>query len=80
MLANQIEELRWQQVRSDVYAVCPEVGKIFDEINPTKEHTFFKLCYPFGTKIIDKGVLHLPRKDAGFVPITGVCQGSCRLF
>ena len=55
-----IEELTWQDVRDAVANSCKDLANIIDDISPSKEHTVFKVRYPFGMKISDKTSLYLP--------------------
>src|SRR3972149_4375941 len=55
-----IEELTWQDVRDSVISSCKDLADIIDDISPSKEHTVFKIRYPFGMKIADKTSFYLP--------------------
>jgi len=55
-----IEELTWQDVRDSVISSCKDLADIIDDISPNKEHTVFKIRYPFGMKIADKTSFYLP--------------------
>lgn len=55
-----VEEVCWDEVRDEVYKVNLELAEICDSINPGKQHTLLKIKYPYGSKIVDKGVFNLP--------------------
>ncbi|MBU0744234.1 MAG: hypothetical protein KKE11_02550, partial [Gammaproteobacteria bacterium] len=65
-----IEELTWSDVRSTVANNSKGLAKIIDEISPGKEFTLFKVQYPFGVKIFNKNILHLPNNANNSIPIT----------
>jgi len=64
-----LERLCWADVRKDVSKVNPELAKHIDQINPGKEYTIYKACYPFGCGILREGELHLPNEDHQVVPL-----------
>jgi hypothetical protein len=54
------EELTWTEVREEFYRKNPELGKIIDDLSPSKEYTLFKAKYPYGSEILKAGELNLP--------------------
>lgn len=62
-------ELAWQEIKSEVKAVNPELFKIIEEINPKSNETFVKVGYPYGASITDNGDFYLPNQKGHLVPI-----------
>lgn len=73
---EHMRELQWLEARDFLRKVNPELTSIIDELNPGREHTIFKVTYPYGDAILKEGVLHLPRSDGGIAPITSQCFGD----
>lgn len=65
----RMEELTWEQVRSDVLKVNPEFVKIVDKLNPSKEYTLFKARYPYGSEILRQGDLYIPNAEGELVSL-----------
>ncbi|XVN42830.1 MAG: hypothetical protein RCG15_00490 [Candidatus Rickettsia vulgarisii] len=65
----KIEEFSWDQIQSEVFKVNPELAAICNQLNLTPEHTLFKLCYPYGATIVDKGKFHIANANNVLVPI-----------
>lgn len=72
MIGNDLymEELIWEQARHEIADVCPEVSNIIDEIGPNKTYKLIKVRYPFGSKIVDNGLLVLPTRKTEYLPLT----------
>lgn len=66
---SYMQEFTWKQIRADVKNVNPELANVIDEIDPGKEYTIFKLTYPYGAEILQKGNLFLPNKNGDLIPI-----------
>ncbi len=66
---TRFEEITWDQARTKVAQVKPELAAIIDEFNPGKNHTFIKAWYPFGVNIRDKGRFHLPTEEGNLATI-----------
>lgn len=62
-----MQELTWQDVRSEVSALNPELAKVIDGVDPGPEYTIFKLRYPFGSEILKNGPLQLPDKNGNLI-------------
>lgn len=60
-----LTEITWKQARKAIAKICPKLANIIDEISPDDSFTFIKAQYPFGTKIIHKGVANLPTEHGG---------------
>jgi hypothetical protein len=55
-----IEELTWEKAKKDFSRLNSNLASIIDDIDPDCEHTFIKVVYPYGSKILDKSQLYLP--------------------
>ena len=55
-----IQEVLWQDIRSQVREVNSELADIIDQLNPDKRYPFIRADYKFGDLIVEKGVLNLP--------------------
>ena len=66
-----IEEVAWLDVKDSVAMVNPELADIIECLHPdkSKKLTLFRARYPFGAKITDHGLLHLPNEYGNIVPI-----------
>lgn len=64
-----IEKVSWKEVRDDVIKVNQRLGEIIDKLSPDDSFSLFKARYPFGSKIVDMGVLQLPGQDGKVHPI-----------
>ncbi len=64
-----IEELRWADVRDSIATINAELADIVDYLKPSDDLTLFRAKYPFGTKISDHGILHIPNSNGNIVPI-----------
>jgi hypothetical protein len=56
----EIQPLYWSEAREYVAQVRPELVEIIDQISPSKRHKIYKVKYPYGSSIVNHGVLHLP--------------------
>lgn len=63
-----LEMLTWEQARSILTPLDPELVRIIDKISPGKDFKFYKAKYPFGTKILDKNVAYLPLQNGETIP------------
>lgn len=63
------EKVYWNNVREDVRAVNPVLFHSIEKIEPNKNLSFIKARYPYGTLIIDQGVIHLPTKNGSILPL-----------
>ncbi len=64
-----VEELSWSSIREDVVNTNSALAKIIDQINPTKELSFLKISYPYGSEIFKNGSFYLPNSSGQLVPI-----------
>jgi hypothetical protein len=59
-----IEECLWKDIEALVIMYEPELAAIINELDPSKNFPLFKIKYPFGAKIFEKGIFYLPT-DSG---------------
>lgn len=64
-----VEELIWDEVRSDVKKANPILADLIDKFDPSNQYTFLKVRYLFGDRILNQGLTHLPLKSGGTVPL-----------
>lgn len=57
-------ELAWKDARDAVSGSCKELTRIIDNLSPGKDFCVLKASYPFGAKIAEKSVLHLPKNHS----------------
>ncbi len=55
-----VEELKWKEARKYMVHGCRELYKIFEEIDPTDQYTFIRICYPYGSLIMHNDELYIP--------------------
>lgn len=67
-----IEGVTWEDVREKITDNCQELGKIIDDISPKKEYPLFYVRYPFGARIIEKALFHLPDESGFSIPISDI--------
>lgn len=63
-------EVYWADVSNIVTKAMPSFGKIINDLSIDKKYKAYLARYPFGSKIIHDGVLHIANKDGAVVPIT----------
>ena len=64
-----LEEVQWLEVRDEVHRCNPELAKRCDDINKQSKYSLFKIQYPYGFSIVNKGEFCLPTKDGKIIPI-----------
>lgn len=64
-----LEEILWNDVRDEVHKINPELAKVCDQISPGQEHTLFRIRYPYGSKIVDRGSFQLPSEHKVMVSL-----------
>lgn len=62
MSAIRFKVSQWDDVRSEVRMVNPTLARIIDKLSPGPEFTLYKMSYPFGSRILQRGDLYLPSK------------------
>lgn len=65
-----IQEVQWEEVASDIKKHNRSLFDALEACSLSPQHTFVKACYPYGAKIIDNGILHLPHKTGASVPVS----------
>lgn len=63
MAALRFKPYQWMDVEKDVSKVNPELASIINDLSPSSEFTFYKVKYPFGSQILQRGDLYLPGKN-----------------
>jgi hypothetical protein len=66
----KIEKLSWDQVRSDIKKLNPNLFSAIDETSPGKNQQFIKVKYKFGDYITKDGCPNLPLDDGKLLPIS----------
>jgi len=64
-----LEEVKWAEVRDEVYLVNPEFADKCDSINKFNKYSLFKIKYPYGASIVNKGEFCLPTIDGKTISI-----------
>lgn len=64
-----VEEVKWSEVKDEVYKVNPELAEKCDNVNQCGKYSLFKIKYPYGAYIVNRGEFHLPTKDGKLIPI-----------
>ncbi len=64
---SNIEIINWEQARKSVKAAEPELADIID--NWQVRHSFIRVRYNYGDKVLKGGILHLTDKDGVSHPI-----------
>jgi hypothetical protein len=73
---GNVQKLTWAEAREEVAAVNPELAKLIDELNPGKEYWLAKATYPYGSLVMQRGLLMLPNAQGDIVPITDLSLES----
>ncbi|WP_341748015.1 hypothetical protein [Candidatus Tisiphia endosymbiont of Dascillus cervinus] len=50
-----IEEVKWSEVKDEVYKVNPELTEKCDNVNQCGGYSLFKIKYPYGAYIVNRG-------------------------
>lgn len=69
-MQGNITKVTWDAIRQEIAAVNPNFTKIVDDLNPGKEFCLYKVSYPFGATVLNRGLFHLPMENGEIVPIT----------
>ncbi|MFU7500528.1 MAG: hypothetical protein ACJBCI_02350 [Candidatus Tisiphia sp.] len=64
-----VEEVKWSEVKDEVYKVNPELAEKCDNVNQCGKYSLFKIKYPYGAYIVNRGEFHLPTKDGKLISI-----------
>ncbi len=68
---NPIEMLTWEEARSRVLEVNPELGKVLDAADLTAKESFVLAHYPYGKDFYTPDNFFLPSPHNGLTPIDG---------
>ncbi|MDN3030774.1 MAG: hypothetical protein QMO91_05545 [Candidatus Tisiphia sp.] len=68
-----IEQVKWREVRDVVHRCNPTLAEKCDNINKDAEYPLFKMYYPYGAFIVDKGEFYLPTLDGKTISIEDKC-------
>ena len=71
-----IEELVWKDIRNEMINVSKELVTIIDEFSPNKDFPLFRVKYPFGTKIVNNSMFHLPMDIQGISGLEATIKSS----
>lgn len=63
------DEVSWKEVKQQINEINPTLFKLLEQINPSTKHTFIRVRYEYGMKIVDNGVFHFPTSDDRFSPL-----------
>jgi hypothetical protein len=63
------EKVTWNDIRLNVHAKNKNLAAIIDKIDPGETFHLYKVRYPFGATIVDKGTLQIPLINGDIVPI-----------
>jgi hypothetical protein len=70
---NKLEEISWERIRDDLYAVNPDFSEIIDNIDPSftkaKKCGFFLGTYTYGQELLLKGRFQIPSASGKFIPL-----------
>lgn len=67
--APALEEVKWRDAREAVKKVNPALARVIDKIDPSDKLPLCRARYPFGSKIIEKGMVFLPPKNGQQQPL-----------
>lgn len=65
-----IEQVFWKDIRAQVRVGYPAFAEIIDALDPDDEHYLYRLEYPYGDLIVEKGIFQVPNLDGHVVPIS----------
>lgn len=64
-----IEKYTWGEIRDEVIPVAPVLASVIDAFDPSPAYFFMKAYYPYGSQLLNRGLLHLPVSDRSCIPI-----------
>ena len=65
----KLTKVTWQEIRAKVAKVNLPLANAIDHLDPSDDFTLYKVSYPFGSNILENGVLSIPLPDGKIVPI-----------
>lgn len=66
----EMHRFSWKEIKTEIAALNPQLFDIIEEINPSDDYRVYKISYPFGAKIVDKGKLCIPGADGTCYPLS----------
>ncbi len=69
LFKGSLKKIGWKEAREDVLKVNPALASVIDKIDPSNKHWFAKVSYPYGSLVLQKGLLMLPNKEGNIVPL-----------
>lgn len=64
------EEVTWRDIRHEVRRQNPGLSDVVDDLKNKHIYPLYRVRYPFGSTIIDKGIYYFSLRDGTLVPIT----------
>lgn len=64
-----IEKQSWQSIRHLVRAASPALADVIDDIDPSDDDVLYRVKYPYGALIADKGIFQLPNSEGRLVSV-----------
>ncbi|NNM60155.1 MAG: hypothetical protein HKM04_10130 [Legionellales bacterium] len=69
-MRGSILKVTWDKIRTTVRSVNVGLADVIDKLSPGEEFYLYKVAYPFGSKLSDRGLFHIPLENGEIVPIT----------
>jgi len=63
-----IQKVTWSEVRKKVIEINPLLGKLIDDLSLSNKYALFHASYPFGSEIVQEGLLYLPNNKGQLCP------------
>ena len=60
---SKIDSLSWKEARQEVRNLNSTLADIIDQVSPNPTHKLFRISYPYGFEIFQKGELQLPQQN-----------------
>lgn len=67
---SSLEVKTWGEVREAVKALNVELFQAIESVSPSDDFKLFLGRYPYGAKILEQGLLHVPTEHHGLLPLT----------
>lgn len=68
-MKGNVIKVKWQDVRKTVNSVNPSLAKTIDRLDPNETFPLYKVSYPYGATIVNKGLFYIPLENGDIVPI-----------
>lgn len=66
---GELEIHTWKTLRNTVKIKYPQLGTIIDELSPEDGYNLYKVEYPYGAIILDKGIFQIPNCNKQIVSL-----------